>query len=285
MSNAKVRVPMDMPGTFRVCNYGDEANDRNTKAVVSHQMRPLIDALSRKRPTWSFLSTGYAGWNSNTNAYENTSFTIEDGGEVLGSIDCGPNYRTGAAIYELDNRRLRAARTRNGVTKTEKLDKAVQLILKNYFNKSIGERMADAVILRSKVIRDTYSSASFAFDRKLSDKRFMVMDYLNETMGAMPVKYQEAFKELPELYDKRNILQPMAAAMDNRRGATVLEANGYLYVHTEGATQPTSFPLTEAPPPIAMAVGMLKLVNNNQAIPDIGMRIEDNVFFVLRPEG
>ena len=82
------------------------------------------------------------------------------------------------------------------------------------------------------------------------------------------------------LYEQRTVARVIG---QSKTGASVLLWRNQYHVVSLVSNTPVTYNEEGVPPAIAMAVGMLKLMPVKGLIPDIGIRISDDVFFVLNP--
>ncbi len=295
MTKVYVDLPMDMHNVFRRCENGDRDMDRNAKAIVDHRIAPLIDKLSRKHPQWRFISQNY-GMVSQTNDghYVYKSYAVEEDGEELGAISLSVNWRTNAPVFEMDNKRLRAQRQRSGTTKTEKIDKAFKLIDTNYYGSTVGERMAQARSLAQTQVTNLERDARYTFERAINGASRQMAHYLiahfdalTEVAALCDGAVRERVEKLPDSMAAFETAEAIHKAMQDGTGHTIMLWRDKMLTtvkDAQGADMISEMSYDAAPPYMAMSIGMLKLVGNKEVIPNIGMRVADNVFFVL-PQG
>lgn len=291
MTKTMIRLPMDMHNVFRECELGTETWDKNAKAVVDSGMRDLIEKIARKRPHWQFISEAM-GRMRDDGSYAYVRFVIEDSGDRLGKIDLARDWRTGEHVFELDNPRLRAKRERNGYTKTKKVDKAVKLVVDNYYGRTLPERLSVARAERNTVLSDVMRSASYKVDRIMRELQPQLVSFLtNNPQIAEQITMQEPssaanLTTLPGACQEAATTRVIYDANQVGAGVTVLAWRDRFY--TVGSVSDTpdtvEYNYDTVPPHIAMGIGMLKLVGIKESIPDIGTRVSEDVFFVVNPE-
>ena len=281
---ARTRVPMDMHNCFRECDVGTEHLPKNAQAFVDNITRDLIEALSRKRPNWHFVNTSYSGSLVGTN-YTYRHFTVEDSGDALGSINVERHWRSGEVWYELTNHRLAAKRERKGATRTKDLKKAVKLIEQHYYGPTLAERITKARGTAASVIGDVTSNARWALDRVMREVQPELATLLathpavREELSNLAPKCAKDIESLPDLARDRLATREFSAALGSGNN-TVLLLGDKLYLPDDvDPEEPRTF--DTVPKHIAMAVGMLKLVDTKGFIPGIGVRADHNVFYVM----
>lgn len=264
-----MKIPMNMHNCFTTS--GTEG------CTVDERIAPLIERLSRKHPSWQFIAKGLRV--NGTNAYR--KFIVEEDGEELGEIEVGRNWRTYEDQFEMDNRRLRSKRERSGATKTKLLDKAVKIIDHNFFGKTFEERKVEARSATTSIVSHVAQQKHFEYVRRFESNRDLIAAYIADHWETMQhTNFGQRLGDLPAEIEKVKAAQAMSAASSQSQGVTIMLWRGnYHCAHTG-----TEFTNETIPPAIAMAVGMLKLVEVKEFIPDIGMRVADNVFYVMNAE-
>jgi hypothetical protein len=103
----------------------------------------------------------------------------------------------------------------------------------------------------------------------------------------MTESQRKALEAIPEQGEYFMNATAMTRAVGSNHGAIVVMWRDVYNVgkNENGAMAVEVYDNTTLPSGIAMAVGMLKLVEPKQIIPDIGMRIADDSFYVMHPEG
>lgn len=282
---AKTRVPMDMHNCFRECDVGTEHLPKNSQACVDNTIRDLVEALSRKRPHWHFVNASYSGSLVGT-SYVYRPFVIEDAGDALGSITAERHWHTGEVWYELTNHRLLAKRERKGATRTKDLNKAVKLIEHHYYGPTLDERIHTALDNAARAVNEIKSDARWAVDRAVRVIQPELTMFLankhevrEELINLAPHCASE-LKSLPDLVRNRTAAQDFVGEMNLGASSIVLLLGDKLYL-TNSANSKEPHTFDTLPKHIAMAVGMLKLVDVKGFIPDIGVRVDHNVFYVM----
>ena len=163
----KIRRDMGMYNCVVECDVEDKDLSRYVNAVVDERVEMLLADLSRKRPQWVFVTSGYGSAHLDGIHRNFSSFTIEDDGEVLGTIETEKDWRNGETVFCLHNKRLNSKRERNGPTKTRKRDKAVKLILANYYLKTIPELASEAASKTSALLDKINRDAGYLHDRTI----------------------------------------------------------------------------------------------------------------------
>lgn len=272
--------PMDMHNVFRECPYENREFIRNTNARVESFMRPLIDELARKRPTWKFVSTNHATA-SDGDIYYYTKFSVRVGDEEIGWIDKDRSWRDGVQYYEYDCRALRKARERGHCNKTKDLKKAVKVITGSFCELSYGEHMvATQSAIRSTAHR-VMSGRKYDYSQSEAKARPSVMAFLRANWDAFLTTVSDP--ELAMLLDKYDTARDAEAMSTNlaKHGAYVKLMDGRYVVNRVGDDDVHVYTSDNLPDDLRGPIGALKLVNDNTLLADIGVRAEDGMLYVI----
>ena len=281
----KILVKMDIHNAFKQCDEGEEDNLRNVNPRVDAFLVPLFNELTTKRPTWTYVCKGWGELGIGGTFYSYGRFTIMEGDEELGEVWVGKNWRTGESKYAFNNSRLHAARSRGTCTETKDLKKAVKTILANIYARTLDELMFTA---RNNAVNKA-NSAAYALQRDFRNSRDRLLPEMTsfimnnwsafETYTALEASHRDTFRQHYENNDRAHQFE---VAMANRDTAIIVERNGQLHVEFSnnlGTFQ--SWTLEEMPPRFKQAVGMLKLVDEGVLVDGIGLRTDNNTFYVL----
>lgn len=284
-TEAKIRLPMDMHNCFHECKVGSLHTP-----IVREVMVPLIEALSRKRPQWVFVSTRLGAHLPQGNIFAYSNFNIEEDGEVLGSIGFETNWRTHVVSYTMDNRNLRRKRQRSGETKAVNIKKAVKLILDNYIPLSPVERVVAATSRVKDLVGQNYHRAIRAFTSTMNNAQEDIAEMLlarPELISYLPDP--TALKSLGDVWEAKKAAEEMHAAQQLNKGVTIIARGNHYIVadHRKAPSAAGSSVIVEADeldPALRQYVGMLKLVDEEDVVPGVGVRLPDNAYFVLPKE-
>lgn len=281
------KVPMGMHAVYRIATEEELDMDRVTRSRVDPFMKPLIDKLSDKRPTWEFHTKRFGVLESDGYYYHHT-FTIHDQGEEIGFISKDRHWRTGVLSYEFNGPRLLQERSRSGNPKTKDLNKAVKTILKNIYAPTLTERAAQARSGTKTVLSNLSSNRYYAFHAKRNT--------LLDSMTAFVVEHWDLFEQRPiphpemrarntfrEALDGYKEVHDIVTARELDRGATVFQRGQAWYVlHDKAQTDDAlGYTLDTLPEHIKQGVSLLKLVKDGEVIADVGLRHNESTFYVV----
>lgn len=282
-----ILLPMNMHNVFRECDYDLRDNPRHANAVVHEFMVPLINELTRRRPTWTFVSRSSSVLSDNS-VWHYARFDVRVGDETIGTIDMDINWRDSTKSYEFDCRQLRAKRTRGTSTRTKDLKKATKLITENFRELSYGEHAHKAEQLTKQAAYRVQSSRKYAFSQLEAKARPEVMGFLrkhwSEFIGSvLDLKLQGELLGLLETYDEARTADEINGAI-SAKGTYVKLVDGKYVVKRIGSDEVHAYTNETLPNDLRGGMGALKLVAKDMVISEIGVRGDEDTFYLLPME-
>lgn len=281
-----ILLPMNMHNVFRECDYDLRENPRHANAVVHEFMVPLINELARRRPTWTFVSRSSSVIADTMWHY--ARFQVRVGDETIGEIDMDTNWRDSTKSYEFDCRQLRAKRQRGGSTKTKDLKKATKLITENFHPLSHVELAHKAEQMTKSAAYRVQSSRKYSFSQLEAKARTDVMGFLrkhwSEFIGSvLDSTVQAELAGLLDAYDEARAADEINGAI-SAKGTFVKLVDGKYVVKRHGANEVYAYTNETLPNDLRGGMGALKLVNECMLIPEIGVRGDEDTFYLLPME-
>lgn len=292
ITNNAQALPMDMHNVFRLCpKDSDPTEPRYTSCKVDRMMATLIRDLTRQRPMWKFYGTGWGNLSASGSHYWITRFEVEEDGEPLGDIGLTTTARGGRS-YQIKNRRIYLAMhkaARDGRI-TNDLKKATKTVLQNFYLPTLAEVSSTARNDVSNIVTNLSGKAYRALSNDVENLRPQLIEFVGQNwqrFAAMPldIKLARYRDNLLDDYERAKAMEEINQARTTNRGTTVL-IRGERYLLSEPGTGDLcpGVPPEGVPDHIKAGVGMLKLVDNETAIPGVGVRIKSNLFFILNPK-
>lgn len=278
----KVRIPTNVHNTFREVDDGEQSNINNANPVVTPFMVPLITALLKRKPRWEFVAHGYAReWY--------TMFKVYEDGVELGWIDRTIMYKDGRNIeqFQYSNVRVQARRRRNGAAATKDLNKAVKGIITDFYKPTVAERVNEARITASRLGTQLCGTNANRQRTLHSEATMRVLAYARAHPGVLNDELRTLIEDLQEAEVATKASEPLTSwilADDSRRTKALVVVDGDTYhiqTHADGETVQTALPASDVPRTIMQNVAFLKLVNDGEVVPGVGIRIHAGAFAVL----
>jgi vacuolar-type H+-ATPase subunit F/Vma7 len=256
--------------------------------------KPLDEIMWKvitENPSWEFKVNEYYGNVKSETADSRprigvSKFKVFKDGEEIGQIDRDYRYDAGGHIFSITSNAIRSERERISAYRTKDAKKALAAIKKTFSNKSVGERVNEALGEAARVV-----------SRQASRKRGDQQSVLN---SLVPVMKAFAFVQHPEEFKKYAVISGHAHNLAKLREAEaemltvtdieakfktdkgtslVLLSNGKYVVKTGDEVQ--LYDDNTLPLDMRGKLGMLKLVEPEQMIEGVGCRATTEVFVLL----
>lgn len=256
-------------------NFGTEM------PIATAVLEPLIIRIANKYPLWQVYGSGY-----NARAVFN-KFIVVSKDETLGYIS--QDYVGNTWKFLIGNDRIDNARERGRGYRTNDLDKAMAKIKKMFGRKTVTERVSAATELSNRIIYDLNTSAergvydkSKAVDNEMY--KFVREPHIYEMFVAYAQKL-DATRNLLDSYEqaKAHMMTTKDLREKYSKNETTLvirDDDEYIVKTNQGVKIYMDYDL---PNTLRGKIGMLKLVEPNAVIDNIGVKLHDDIF-VLTPD-
>lgn len=250
------------------------------RLTASDTFNELIVELATRNPLWNFVVTDLRTHSFKKSVVE---ITIYQHGEELGTI--GWDYFRSDYGFKITNHRIKSARNRTSSYRTHDVKKALAAIKKSFASKNVSERVAHEVSLANSVLREQIYTRNREA-RTINDNiKTAKVDFADTLPAEFKAYMQLANKaHVLEKHDTLTLemktLNDLEQAFDSGKSALVIKTDsGYIVRHNDKVEI-----LDDATLPNDMKVklGMLKLVDNEHFITNIGGKVKADVF-VLAP--
>jgi hypothetical protein len=260
--------------------FGDGIKRQST---IDPFLKDLVEQLALKYPQWTFVEAGSTAMAVNKE-YLAHRFDVKDKREVLGTIDkdyCSNGYR-----FRIDNHRIEGMRERGSGMKTIHLNKALKHVDKFFGKKNVTEKITEARRNVDNVLsqvdnekgwrlRGTWGSMeSQARDFVVNNYQAFIDSVVDKNIVAKQLEV------LPTQVAEYNATQHLINMLKNNN-AFIVFIDGVNYSVQKGKDPLEIKQSDELPDFIRRAVGLLKLVEDNQVISGVGLRVSESTFLVL----
>jgi len=284
----KTKIKMDLPNTYREFEMGDELDVNNVNPIVGYFMRSLICRLHRERPEWEFRSEWAHAAKVHTSKSEHTRFEIYDGDDKIGRILATTKYVKGTNVraYEYENHRTANARRRGGATTTVSENKAFSDITNNFYSLTVPERISAAEgTLNSQLTNHSSKASRAATEAKGKlDKAILnfTMRRWKEFIGEVgDPELEEIARGFPKLARTAQQMAKLSMARTNGEGYIIVDrGERYIVKRTGEGTKALVIPAAELPDALRAGVGMLKLIEPNIPVVDVGIKASTSVYLI-----
>lgn len=260
--------------------FGDGIKRQST---IDPFLKDLIEQLALKYPQWTFVETSVTAMAVDKLIHAHR-FDVKDKRELLGTIDkdyCGGSYR-----YRIDNHRIEGMRERGSGMKTIHLKKAIKHVDKFFGKRNMVEKITEA---RRKV-ENTLSQIDNEKGWRLrgtwgameSQARNFITSNYQAFMDSIVDKTSIAkhLEQLPTQVEEFNATQHLTKMLQTDN-AFIVFIDGLNYSVQKGKDPLEIKQSDELPDFIRRAVGLLKLVEDNQVLSGVGFRVNETTFLVL----
>jgi len=281
----------------------DRNKDRSMyEFVLDEPFKNFVIQAAMKFPMWRFLSGGdYGGISRRPRTptvvhYECNKLWVYDGSEKLGSITYETRFtKTDMryTVYLLNNERIANKRERGEYDKTKNINKALKILAKSFGSKTISERIQEALVQCVELVNVITRQKSNDFNNEYRNlvhglQKYLMVDKWEEVKQiAMDSGVDLTLLErLPNTYEEYKIAQEIDQCVDHRKGVVVIiHGNDYAvqsFSTTNADPKVEMFSTETLPDWIKRGVGMLKLVEPHNMIGNIGYKVKDGAFFVMK---
>jgi hypothetical protein len=254
------------------------------QSMIDPFLKDLVEQLALKYPQWTFVETSVTAMATDKVIHAHR-FDIKDKREVLGSID--KDYASGGYRYRIDNHRIQGMRERGCGMKTIHLNKALKHVDKFFGRKNVDEKFKEAKDKVKNTIYQIDNEKTWALKHSWSAleqqaQTFIYSNYEEFTASVITpgARASEAIKELPSKLNEHHAMQHIDSMFKNNN-AFIVFIDGVNYSVQKGEDPLEIKQSDELPDFIRRAVGLLKLVEDNQVISDVGLRVNETTFLVL----
>jgi hypothetical protein len=267
-----------------------KANSPRELKGVDKLLDPVVQRLAVLNPLWRFVvhNVGY-GYEGNLAA---TDFKVMEAGEELGTISRehhGHNY-----VIQISNPRIGKERTRSGGYKTKDADKAILKAKKMFFKLKPSERVEKAMKDAGGVIqqqsrrkeREKYTVENTVRDAAINyimGTGFPLFLEHTKTMAEKErSKIEIAMREKARLHYEMMTIENARTKFEAGKTALVIKDDGKYLVKIGDKID--LFDDNTLPDWMRGKLGMLKLVQAEQFVTDVGCRVNDDTFVLIVEE-
>lgn len=270
-----------------------DKNGIEVVAEIDDYLAPLVEKLALAHPEWRFESYYCRKYYGDTGNAEFRMLVervkVVDKYEELGLL--GTDYIRSGKRFWVSNHRTEKMRERGSGMKTIHLDKAIKHVEKFFSRKNNSEKIEQAEDQAHQVVRNAVNNTWYPMRNVWGEFEDVARRFVNDnlesfksyiqtnttanttalvTLDTLPDKIAdwEGSKNIQELFNK------------NEHTLVFLDGMNYIVKHKNQVQVKTS---EELPDYVRRGVGMLKLVENQQALSNVGVRVDDTTFVVIPP--
>ena len=262
----------------------DKFGEGEKESVIDPFLKSFIEKLALKYPQWTFEES-YCNNNHNDKTYEAYRFNVVDKREVLGTIDKEYINGGGGWRYCVDNHRINGVRERGRGMKTIHEDKAIKHVGKFFGKKNVNEKFTEATQVISGALGHIHNQKRWDLSHKWERvqnhaQKFIVENYAQFASGITDSKIVTNLEQLPSSFAEFSSVDAMQNALQ-KGDAYIVFIDGLNYSIQKGKDPLEIKASEELPDFMRRAVGLLKLVEDNQVIDGVGVRANETTFLVM----
>ena len=257
---------------------------------VHQTINQVVYRLATLNPLWTFrvrdISTTFQG------VKVAMGFDVLDQGERLGTI--ARTYRGGTNVISISNDRIAKGRSRGDTYHTADADKAILKAKKLFFRLKPDERITKA----AKAATDVFTEQIWKRERIKSQEentiRKAALDYLNGVGLAHFLEYVntqipsvsapilKAVEKTEEVRGEMLTIETIRQRFEKEEVALVIKDSGKYLVKVRDNVQ--LYDDNTLPHEMRSKLGMLKLVEAETFLSNVGCRVNDEVFVLVLDE-
>ena len=257
---------------------------------VDKLIDPVVQRLAVLNPLWRFMVESMTFDNSTEpQSLKVVEFKVMEAGEELGTISKeyhGRNY-----VIQISNERIGKDRVRRGGYKTTDADKAILKAKKMFFKLKPNERIDKAMKDASEVIqqqarrkdREKYDHANTiqtAAHKFIMGTGFsLFLEHIKTMAESEQIKIYKAQAEYERIGEEMLTIDKVKSQFENGKTALVIKDDGKYLVKIGDAIQ--LYDNNTLPEDMRGKLGMLKLVEAEAFVSNVGCRINDEVFVLV----
>lgn len=262
-----------------------KASHPHNTYTIHPMLAQLLDVLAVKYSQWVFKCSMMR--EREPNKVTIMGFLVLDKGNVVGKVGLDTRYhrsRGNETCYKIYNERISKARERGTSTLTTNIKQAIRVIESFFTPAPLRERMNDLCLLG----RNSLSMEQRRAERDHRDAHNEVAPHIREYINAhrehmlqwLPTDVAAKVVAKYELQDKLTAMQQMS--QDANQMLTVLiEGDKYTVLHNGNISVLQQDGL---PHDMRQRLGMLKLVESGEALPNVGVRVRQDAFMITAPD-
>lgn len=259
---------------------------------VYGQIEPVVNRLATLNPLWTFVAV--SSTHSTGKDRLAIGFTVKLDGEDLGQI--GTSYMgSRGRVISISNDRIGKGRQRSDSYRTTDADKAVLMAKKMFGKMNPAERIQKAKEAAERVV----SRASWNKERERNNHRgsiqgamlkwaetngyAMFLEYVEkEAIPSDKLKINNSLNKLQVLDTEMKTIERVQGDFSENKTALVVKDSGKYLVKVGDNVE--LYDDNTLPLDMRMKMGMLKLVQDEEYLTDVGCRVTSEIFVLLVDE-
>lgn len=270
---------------FGIPNLGwakRKVNPPSKPVRLADRLAPLAYEAAKKFPKWMFRGAPQWGYDDKM---EVPKLSVYENREKIGTLSINTT-RTGAK-YVIESDRITMARKRGDGAQTGDIKKALALMAKHFGSKTIEEKSLAAYNKVASAIGSSHSNKQMDYNNSVSALLRHLTVYALENFEVTAAAAIAAggnagqINGIPETREDRDTVSTIHNALHGKRGRFVM-IDGSNYIMSKSLDfKPEIYSTDTLPAQIKLSIGLLKLLEDNHFMKDVGFRLNATTFYVL----
>lgn len=246
--------------------------------AITPFMENVIVEVARRHPDWTITS-------NHVRDASGFRVLLTATQQELGELRMERRYKKGERInvFVADNWRINELRERGSGLRTAKPKDVLRAVEKYFYPLTAREHIDAATVeARKRIYYETGNTRSHV-NACISELHQPMLTFTHKHwdmfLGTLDASAKQRALELAEKQQAHNETVQLFSAIDSQNILTVHLTDGKYRV--EGNGTPEVYESDALPEDIKTKVGLLKLVEEKQVLPEVGIRVED-VFFIRK---
>lgn len=260
--------------------------------VIYPFLQPLIFKLAETHPDWKFIEHRVVRDPEDNTSAAGFIIRFAETDEELGQVSLGRRrMRDGSRMredtFEIYNNRIQQGRERGHCYQTNKLKDAIKAVNKSFFPKTLDELIDEAYDKADFYVRQHAIDAERKHTHAMNGLHVYLFNYAKQDWESFTASIPSGDTQViamansvDELQGNHSQAQSMWRRLNKKMMLTVFFVDGK-YIVGQGSDR-TVYESDTLPMGIRQQVGMLKLVPEQEVIPDVGLRI-GNTYIIMQP--
>lgn len=255
------------------------------KSIIHGRLWQVIYDLSLRHPEWQFVGED-SWWNHTMEAFDVKRFRIYEDNDEIGTIriETWNNEK-----FEIRNSRISNAMAKRSHKTTTDPKKAAKIVEQFFKSKTLAERVNEAKSAASSAVSNRAWGVTREFNTVMEKLAPALAAYVTLNMHTLRPTLEAfgapsaALDTLTEKNEERKLANYIQNVRNNSQGITVLlHGDKYVMMDDRAGEEPQVLAASQLSDDLRGKMGILKVVENNDIIESVGMRISPTTFYVVR---
>lgn len=263
----------------------DKEDPASVDMTIYPFMQPFIFEAAKLFPMWEFIGKRVRYHvRQERDTLEFYQFDVYDNREKIGTLDYEVTNK--GESFALTNDRIENKRERGRSARTRDIKKALKILSKEFGAKKIDERLSEAQRACSHALESFHHDRERQFDRVYAH---IVNCLESHIMGNWDTVKEVALSNGAEakavdaamgFYEDYKISKLIRDAFNKKEGVVaIIHGNDYAVRDNDGMR---IYGTDTLPDWIKRGIGMLKLIERQNIISNVGFKIDEHAFFIMK---